>query len=166
MTLESEDGMIYWQGKTEELGEKPVPVPLCPPQIPHGLTRAWTRASAVRDRRLPTWAMARPLVAWLVKTFSPLLWNSKVGCPVHKNPLLVPILNQRIQPLSSNYISWGPNLTLFSCVMLRLASGSSFSGLPTKMLYELLITPVRAICPAHPIYLDVIVLTVFIAYNV
>jgi hypothetical protein len=29
-----------WQGKTEELGEKPVPVPLCPPQIPHGLTPA------------------------------------------------------------------------------------------------------------------------------
>jgi hypothetical protein len=27
-----------WQGKTEVLGEKPVPVPLCPPQIPHGLT--------------------------------------------------------------------------------------------------------------------------------
>jgi hypothetical protein len=26
------------QGKTELLGEKPVPVPLCPPQIPHGLT--------------------------------------------------------------------------------------------------------------------------------
>jgi hypothetical protein len=26
----------YWQGKTEELGEKPVPVPLCPPQIPLG----------------------------------------------------------------------------------------------------------------------------------
>jgi hypothetical protein len=37
-------GMIYWRGKTEELGEKPVPVPLCPPQIPHGLTRARTRA--------------------------------------------------------------------------------------------------------------------------
>jgi hypothetical protein len=29
----SNGGMI-WQGKTEELGEKPVPVPLCPPQIP------------------------------------------------------------------------------------------------------------------------------------
>jgi hypothetical protein len=25
-------------GKTEELGEKPVPVPLCQPQIPQGLT--------------------------------------------------------------------------------------------------------------------------------
>jgi hypothetical protein len=50
----------YWQGKTEELGEKPVPVPLCPPQIPHGLTRARNWASAVRGRRLTTWATARP----------------------------------------------------------------------------------------------------------
>jgi hypothetical protein len=31
-------------------GEKPVPVPLCPPQIPHGLTRDRTRASAVGCR--------------------------------------------------------------------------------------------------------------------
>ena len=45
-----------WQGKTEVLGEKPVPVPLCPPQIPHGLTRD----SAVRGRRLTAWVMARP----------------------------------------------------------------------------------------------------------
>jgi hypothetical protein len=35
----------YRQGKAEELGEKSVPVPLCPPQIPQGLTRARTRAS-------------------------------------------------------------------------------------------------------------------------
>jgi hypothetical protein len=49
----------YWQGKTEELGEKRVPESLCPPQIPHGLTWMRTRASAVRDRRLKTWAMAR-----------------------------------------------------------------------------------------------------------
>jgi hypothetical protein len=60
--LESDGGMIYWQGKTEELGEKPVPVPLYPPQIPHGLTQARTRASAVRSRRLTTWAMAWPLL--------------------------------------------------------------------------------------------------------
>jgi hypothetical protein len=26
-------------GETEELEERPVPVPLCPPQIQHGLTR-------------------------------------------------------------------------------------------------------------------------------
>jgi hypothetical protein len=58
--LESDGGMIYWHDKTEELGEKPVPVPLCPPQIPYGLTRARTLASAVRGWRLTTWAMARP----------------------------------------------------------------------------------------------------------
>jgi hypothetical protein len=49
-----------WQGKTEVLGEKPVPVPLCPPQIPHGLARDRTRASAVEGLRLTAWAMARP----------------------------------------------------------------------------------------------------------
>jgi hypothetical protein len=59
MSLESDGGIIYWQGKTEELGEKPIPLPLCPPQIPHGITRARTRASAVRGRRLTTWAMVR-----------------------------------------------------------------------------------------------------------
>jgi hypothetical protein len=51
-----------WQGKTEVLEEKLVPVPLCPPQIPHGLTRDRTRASAVGGRRLTAWAMARPQV--------------------------------------------------------------------------------------------------------
>jgi hypothetical protein len=40
----------YWQGKTEELEEKPDPMPLCPPQVQHGLTLK--RASAARDRRL------------------------------------------------------------------------------------------------------------------
>jgi hypothetical protein len=48
-----------WQGKTEELGEKPASVPLCQPQIPHGLTRDRTRASAVGGRRLTAWVMAR-----------------------------------------------------------------------------------------------------------
>jgi hypothetical protein len=30
---------LYWQGKTEELGEKPVPMSICQPQIPFGQTR-------------------------------------------------------------------------------------------------------------------------------
>jgi hypothetical protein len=54
MSLKSDGGMIL-TGETEELGEKPVPVTLCPPQIPHGLTQAQTWASAVRGRRLTTW---------------------------------------------------------------------------------------------------------------
>jgi hypothetical protein len=32
--------------------KKPVPVPICPPQIPYGLTRSRTRASAGRSRWL------------------------------------------------------------------------------------------------------------------
>jgi hypothetical protein len=46
----------YWQEKLKELWQKPVPVLLCPPRIPHALTRARTRASAVRRRRLIAWA--------------------------------------------------------------------------------------------------------------
>jgi hypothetical protein len=57
----------YWQGKTEELEERPVPVALCPPQIPHGLTRARTRDSAVRGRRLTPWAI-RPAFRKLTRT--------------------------------------------------------------------------------------------------
>jgi hypothetical protein len=37
----------YWQGKTEEIGEKPVPVPLCSPQIPHRMNHKQTRAPKV-----------------------------------------------------------------------------------------------------------------------
>jgi hypothetical protein len=38
-------------GENRQLGDKPVPVTLCPPQISHGLTRDRTRASAVRGRQ-------------------------------------------------------------------------------------------------------------------
>jgi hypothetical protein len=38
---------------------KPVPVPLCPPQIPHGLTWDRTRIAAVESWRLTAWVMAR-----------------------------------------------------------------------------------------------------------
>ena len=49
----------YWQGKTELLGEKPVPVSLSPPQISHGLAWDRTLASAVRGRWLTAWATAQ-----------------------------------------------------------------------------------------------------------
>jgi hypothetical protein len=39
---------------------KTAPVPLCPPQIPHDLTRARTRAAAVGIRWLTAWAIPRP----------------------------------------------------------------------------------------------------------
>jgi hypothetical protein len=48
------------RGKPKYWGGKPVPVSLLLPQIPHGLTRDQTQASAVRGRRLTAWAMTRP----------------------------------------------------------------------------------------------------------
>jgi hypothetical protein len=48
------------RGQPKYSGEKPVPAPLCPPQIPHWMTQDRTRASAVGGRRLTAWAMARP----------------------------------------------------------------------------------------------------------
>jgi hypothetical protein len=36
---------------------KPAPVQLCPPQIPHDLTRARTRAAAVGSRQLTAWPL-------------------------------------------------------------------------------------------------------------
>jgi hypothetical protein len=38
---------------------KPLPVRICPPQIPHYLTRARTRAAAVGSQRLTAWATVR-----------------------------------------------------------------------------------------------------------
>jgi hypothetical protein len=81
MSLESDGGMIL-TGENAEFGEKPVPVPLCPPQIPHGMTRAPTRASAVRGRRLTAWATARdsftllPCVPHAPPTSFALTWSS------------------------------------------------------------------------------------------
>jgi hypothetical protein len=47
MRVTSHGGIIL-TGKTEELGEKPVPQPLRSPHMPHGMTRGRTRAPAVR----------------------------------------------------------------------------------------------------------------------
>jgi hypothetical protein len=67
----------YLTGKTEELGEKPVPVTLCLPRIPHGLTQARTRTSAVRSRRAMT--RSKPEVILLKKIRSVVCYvnNSK-----------------------------------------------------------------------------------------
>jgi hypothetical protein len=48
-----------WQGKLK-CSEKPVSVPLCPPQIPHDVTWAGTRAASVTIHRLTALVIARP----------------------------------------------------------------------------------------------------------
>jgi hypothetical protein len=51
MGMESRGGMIL-TGQNQKAWRKNVPEPLYPPQIPYGLTRARTRTSAVKGRRL------------------------------------------------------------------------------------------------------------------
>lgn len=41
-----------WQGKTEAFAEKPVPEPLCPPQIPNCLAWDWAQTYAVIAQRI------------------------------------------------------------------------------------------------------------------
>ena len=53
----------YWEGGSEVLGEKPVPARICPPQIPHGLTRV----SEVNGRRLTSW------INWFNQIFT-IIW--------------------------------------------------------------------------------------------
>jgi hypothetical protein len=63
-------GLLYQLRMTDEYGmridrenrhtrRKPAPMPLCPPQIPHDLTRDRTRAVAVESWQLIAWAMTR-----------------------------------------------------------------------------------------------------------
>jgi hypothetical protein len=60
-------------GENNLLGGKRVLVPLCSPQISHGLTWDRTLASAVRGRRLTAWSIAQPSrvrLAWIIYTDS------------------------------------------------------------------------------------------------
>jgi hypothetical protein len=48
----------YWQGKPKDSEINLSQLPLCPPQIPRGLTWARACASAVSSRRLTAWPIA------------------------------------------------------------------------------------------------------------
>jgi hypothetical protein len=50
----SSSGLIL-TGENQRIWRKPVPVPLCPSQIPHGLACAWTHTAAVRSQQLTAW---------------------------------------------------------------------------------------------------------------
>jgi hypothetical protein len=92
----------YWQQKTEAFGEKPVPVPRFPPQIPRGLTWTWSRASAVRSRGITAWATAR------TKRSSPLSHSSSQDSNLSNRFLHLHLIYcsriHRLHDRGSNYV--------------------------------------------------------------
>jgi hypothetical protein len=76
---------------------KPAPLSLCPPEIPHDLTRARTPAAAVGSDNLTAWAMARPTV--------PLTLDGKQGDGAE----------QKFSKVHGSRLGWSSGHVLISC---------------------------------------------------
>jgi hypothetical protein len=62
--------------ETEVLGGNLLPVPLCPPQIPHDHTWARTRATAVGSRLQNRLSYSTALIRALLDVLCPLMWDT------------------------------------------------------------------------------------------
>jgi hypothetical protein len=123
-----------WQKKTEVLGEKPVPVPLCP------MTRDRTRASAVRGRWLTAWTMARltpplriPLHVWLpaitgLHNVDRFLWDTRWG---QRNSFIIETeyvlcevraaAEETVEHRISSMIVWERRVSMFKICPLQIS---------------------------------------------
>jgi hypothetical protein len=130
-----------------------VPVRLCICSLTHSLMElspSWDVAIFAATQELPR-----------------ILWNPKVHYRIHKSPPLVPILSQinAIHTIPSYLSKIHSNIT--HPLHLVLPSGLFPFGFHTNILHEFLFPLIRAICPAHIILLDLIILIIMLGeeYN-
>jgi hypothetical protein len=104
--------------------------------------------------------------SWEANSFSAsqeiprILWNPAVHYHIHKSPPSVPILSQ-LNPVHPPPSTVWSILILSSHLRLGLPSGHLPSGLPIKILYATVFSPIRPTCSAHLILLDLITQIIF-----
>jgi hypothetical protein len=87
--------------------------------------------------------------SWEANSFSAsqevsyILWNPEVHHRIHKSPPPVPILSH-LNPVHAHPTSWRSILILSSHLHVGLPSGRLPSGLPAKILYAPVFSPIRA----------------------
>jgi len=91
-----------------------------------------------------------------------ILWNPKVHYHIHKCPPPVLSWPSFIQSVPPHHTTWKSILILSCHLRLGLPGGLLPSGFPTKTLYTPLLSPIRATCPAHLIFLDLLTRTLLV----